>query len=86
METQTQPPSPPPQCPNCGSSRVAELFFGMPPDVIAFKRAFDAEKLYHAPGDPAENSPEWHCFACLHEWGTTHLASLLREIRINDGR
>lgn len=65
-------------CPACGSPRVAEVFYGMPPDGVAMQPLFDAGVFRLADKPLLEASPEWHCCACHHEWGAAHPAPLLR--------
>jgi hypothetical protein len=82
MKDSTQREPRPEHCPACDSSRVAELFYGLPPSYIDFKPRFDAEEFRFADKPWTEESPEWHCCACHHEWGITHLAPMIRAARL----
>jgi len=77
---QTEPR--PERCPACGSPRVVELFYGVPLNYMDVKALLDAEKLCFGRQPLTEESPEWHCFACNHEWGVTRLAPIMRAARL----
>src|SRR5882672_1624325 len=57
-----------PSCPACGSLQVAEVVYGLPmldqlrPDLEAGRVILGGCCLF-------EDSPQWKCHACGHEWG-----------------
>ena len=63
-------------CPNCGSLRIAELFWGMPADIAALKQSIDAGEIILAGCSYTATSPAYHCRACHHEFGLSDMARL----------
>ena len=72
----------PASCPSCGSSRVARIEFGLPAGTDALRSDLDSGRAILGGCDVSEESPQWHCCECRHEWGVTVLAPELRASRL----
>ena len=55
-----------PECPSCGSTKVAEIVFGYPTEETL--EAGTRGELVLGGCIVSEIDPEWHCTACDHEW------------------
>lgn len=56
-----------PTCPKCGSKTIVPIMYGLPTE----EAAEEAERGKIALGGCciSEDSPQWHCRDCEHEWG-----------------
>jgi hypothetical protein len=71
----------PTDCPQCRSPRVAKILYGLPADIKALQADLDSGKLCLGGCFFSEESPQWRCVACDHEWGATAYALALRNVR-----
>ncbi len=71
----------PTECAQCRSQRVAEIMYGYPADIGALRADLDSGKVCLGGCFFSEDSPQWRCVACGHEWGATAYALTLRNIR-----
>ena len=59
----------PPECPECGSAKVAEIVYGYPSSDWDWEKDVDSGKVVLGgcciPPDPHS----WQCQSCDHEWG-----------------
>jgi len=58
---------PKPPCPECNSSRIAPILYGLP-DAEAGMEA-DRGEVWLEGCCISGNDPQWHCLDCEHEWG-----------------
>jgi hypothetical protein len=55
-----------PNCPKCGSTKVAAIAYGYPsPEMI---EACDRDEIVLGGCCVTEDDPDWHCNDCEHEW------------------
>ena len=62
--------SKPKKCPECGSDSIAEILYGLPAYDEQMERDLDAGKIVLGGCCVSDDSPEWHCNKCKHEWGS----------------
>ena len=77
IETMSRPE----RCLACGSPRVAYLLYGLPSNMVDLAPMLSTEEIRMADRTISQNSPQWHCCACHHEWGIADLASFLERLR-----
>src|SRR3989344_349912 len=53
------------RCPKCQSMKVQRMEYGTPADPESNPDVFDAGCVQE------DDSPEWHCASCGHEWRTS---------------
>ena len=53
------------RCPKCQSVRVQKMEYGLPANPGSNPNVYDAGC------EEDDNSPEWHCADCGHEWRTS---------------
>jgi hypothetical protein len=73
-------PARPAECPQCHSERVAEIVYGVPHYSKAFQAELDSGRICLGGSWSWDESPQWRCLSCKHEWGLTGYALALREI------
>src|SRR5262245_36755131 len=76
-----QPQDRPEACPQCRSPQVVYIFYGLPSDLKALKPDLDAVRMGLGGCTVFEDSPQWCCAICGHEWGITEDALLMQEYR-----
>jgi hypothetical protein len=57
----------PDNCPECGAARVAQILYGY--DSLYEEADLDAGRVVLGGCVVREDSPQWRCAACGHEWG-----------------
>ncbi|HEX5222031.1 MAG TPA: hypothetical protein VFZ59_20885 [Verrucomicrobiae bacterium] len=85
LESHRYRPPQPEECPQCRSKQVAEIIYGMigfrdAAGIQAFQAALDSGKICQGGVWDWDQSPQWRCLSCKHEWGLTGYALALREI------
>ena len=68
-----------PSCPQCSSSRVAEMLFGFPSDIQSIKGRLDSGDLVLGGCDVSADSPKWHCHECGHEWVVSEWKAIIED-------
>lgn len=58
-----------PDCPVCGSDRIAWIFYGLPVSFEAFGSDLDEQRVILGGCCVSETDPEWKCRSCGHGWG-----------------
>ena len=61
-------PRRPKKCPECGSSRVATILWGMPA-FSEIKDDLEAGRIVIGGCCIDDNDPKWECTDCEHRWG-----------------
>ena len=64
-----------PTCPECGSSRIAEILYGMP-DFSQTEADLEAGRIVLGGCTVHDESPRWHCHECEHQFGVVDFDSL----------
>ncbi|WP_435010466.1 hypothetical protein P12x_001736 [Tundrisphaera lichenicola] len=59
----------PSNCPVCGGSQVAAILYGLVDLGEPVSHDLDAGRVVLGGCSTFEESPEWHCLDCEHEWG-----------------
>ena len=54
-------------CPSCGSDQVLPIQYGFPPDELMEESR--QGRVILGGCCISDESPEWHCASCDHEWG-----------------
>ena len=57
-----------PKCPNCGTSKVAEILYGLP--ICIDKGKLDRGEIVLGGCCITGSDPKWHCNRCRHNWIT----------------
>jgi hypothetical protein len=70
-----------PPCPTCGSHQVAEFLYGLP-DLDRLRPDLEAGRVVLGGCCLFEDSPQWKCHACGHEWGRAVDFDELRRLRL----
>jgi hypothetical protein len=69
-------PEPWPVCPFCGDERVAWIIYGLV-SVEELRADLDAGRVILGGCSVSEDSPEWRCRACGHEWGRPEILDII---------
>jgi hypothetical protein len=85
-ESHRYTPDRPADCPKCHSKRFAEIIYGVPHYSEALQAELDSGQKYLGGSWPWDESMQWRCLSCKHEWGLTRYALALREIEGREGR
>ena len=56
-------------CPNCGKSSIAEIFWGYPGDIESMKESIEKKEIVLGGCIVTDNDPKWECNNCDHRWG-----------------
>jgi DNA-directed RNA polymerase subunit RPC12/RpoP len=70
----------PAKCPKCESESIAYILYGLP-DFQSIEDDIDSGKVRLGGCTLTEDSPQWRCIDCSHEWGELLEIDELREIR-----
>ena len=57
------------ECPECGSNKVVRIIYGYLESSEDLKKELDVGKTRLGGCCVSEDSPEWACNSCYHEWG-----------------
>ncbi len=57
------------KCPECGKTRIAKIFWGLPANLESLKKDLDQGKIILGGCTITGNDPKWHCNDCLNKWG-----------------
>ena len=64
----------PKKCPECGSERVATIYYGSAgEDPEIYEKMYTGEFYPGGCDVTGESPPAWHCNECEHEWGEAEL-------------
>jgi len=66
-------------------TEVAEILNGMPHYSEALQAKLDSGQICLGGSWAWDESPQWRCLSCKHEWGLTGYALALREIERREG-
>ena len=80
QESHRYAPARPAECPQCHSDRDAEIVYGVPHYSEGFQAKLDSGRICLGGSWSWDESQQWHCLSCKHEWGLTGYALALREI------
>ena len=58
-----------PECPKCGCGKVAKIIYGLVYIDEDLKKELDAGKTRLGGCCVSDESPQWECNSCYHEWG-----------------
>jgi hypothetical protein len=78
-------PARPTECPQCRSNRVAEILYGVPHYSEGLQAEMDSGRVCLGGSWAWDESQQWRCLSCKHEWGLTGYALALREIEEREG-
>jgi hypothetical protein len=56
-------------CPNCGKSWIAKIFWGYPADMESMEESFKRKEIVLGGCLVTDNDPKWECNDCGHQWG-----------------
>lgn len=84
-ESHRYKPARPAECPQCHSKEVAEILYGVPHYSEALQAELDSGRICIGGSWSWDESPQWRCLSCKHEWGLTGYALALREIESREG-
>ena len=56
-------------CPNCGKSSVAEIFWGYPGNIESMEAAIDRKEIVLGGCCVTDHDPKWECNDCGYRWG-----------------
>ena len=60
----------PKKCPKCGNDSIAEILYGMvSPCDEGLNKKLDTGEIFLGGCCIDNDSPQWHCNSCDHEWG-----------------
>jgi transposase len=57
------------ECPRCGKSSIAVIFWGYPADVDEYLKAIDDKEIVAGGCLVSNNDPKWECTDCYCRWG-----------------
>ena len=80
FESHRHRPPRPEDCPNCHSHKVAEIIYGVPHWSETFQAELDSGRICLGGAWAWEESRQWRCLSCEHEWGITGFVLALREL------
>ncbi len=58
-----------PPCPRCGSTSIAEIFYGLPVLDEELNGALDRKEIVLGGCCVSGDDPRWHCNACEEDFG-----------------
>jgi primosomal protein N' len=61
--------SKPDRCPECGSEKVASIFYGLPVFTVELERQLKEGEVILGGCCVTGDDPQWHCVECRHQWG-----------------
>jgi hypothetical protein len=76
----------PAECPQCHAGNVAEIIYGVPHWSEGLVAALKSGEICLGGCWAWDESLQWHCLSCKHEWGLTRYALALREIEAKERR
>jgi hypothetical protein len=79
-QSHRHPPTRPADCPRCHSKEVAEIVYGLLPHPERFQEELDSGRIVRGGCWAWDESQQWRCLLCKHEWGLTGYALALREL------
>ena len=79
-------PTRPAECPQCHCKQVAEILYGVPHHSEALQAELDSGRICLGGSWAWDESPQWRCLSCKHEWGLTGYALALHEIEHREGQ
>ncbi len=79
-ESHRHRPARPADCPKCHSKEVAEILYGVPHYSDALQAELNSGRICLGGSWSWDESHQWRCLSCKHEWGLTGYALALREI------
>jgi hypothetical protein len=56
-------------CPNCGKSSIAEIFWGYPANMESMEEALEKKEIVLGGCIVTDNDPKWECNDCSNRWG-----------------
>ena len=74
-----------PACPDCGSSRQALIFYGMPEFTDDLRARLEAGSVVLGGCCISGEDPEWRCLDCRLEWGLSRQSRHLYELAGSSG-
>jgi hypothetical protein len=74
-----------PDCPACGSQRVAWIFYGLPVSFEASGTDLEEKRVVLGGCCVSETDPEWQCVECGHGWGRPRCLDDLRRFMEEEG-
>ncbi len=73
-------PDRPADCPQCHSAKIAQIVYGVPHYSKALQAELDSGRICLGGSWDWDESMQWRCLSCKHEWGLTGYALALRAI------
>jgi hypothetical protein len=70
----------PAECPQCHSNRVAGIIYGVPTYSAALRAELDSGRSCFGGEWAWDESKQWRCLSCKHEWGLTGYVLALRDL------
>ena len=86
QESHRYTPTRPAECPQCHCKQVAEILYGVPHHSEALQAELDSGRICLGGSWAWDESPQWRCLSCKHEWGLTGYALALHEIEHREGQ
>jgi len=83
-ESHRYTPDRPAECPQCHCKQVAEILYGVPHYSEALQAELDSGQKCLGGSWAWDESMQWRCLSCKHEWGLTAYALALREIEARE--
>ena len=56
-------------CPNCGKSWIAKIFWGYPADTESMEKSLERKEIILGGCCVTDHDPKWECNSCNHQWG-----------------
>ena len=56
-------------CPKCGKSSIAEIFWGYPSDMDSIREQLEKKEIILGGCYVTDHDPKWECNRCFHRWG-----------------
>ena len=56
-------------CPKCGKSWIAEIFWGYPASMESIEEALERKEIILGGCLVTDNDPKYECNDCDHQWG-----------------
>jgi hypothetical protein len=72
-------------CPDCGSTRQALIFYGMPEFTDGLRARLEAGSIVLGGCCISGEDPEWRCLDCRREWGVSRQSRQLYELAGSGG-
>jgi nitrite reductase/ring-hydroxylating ferredoxin subunit len=73
----------PDSCPKCGNKSIDFILYGLP-DLSVIDAELKSGKVTLGGCVLFEDSPQWRCNSCSHQWGETSVKEVLKEIQRNN--